>query len=93
MHLNHEHQLMLLNDILSEQHSECCGTESEYEQMERLIQSLLNNEAVNENLKPTLQNMYEYCQKGKNCFDYQMHIQSHKQDMSNWIQDLNTYSS
>jgi len=92
MHLNHEHQLMLLNDILSEQHSECCGTESEYEQMERLIHSLLTNEAVNENLKTTLQSMSKYCEKGKNCFDVEQHIETHKQDMENWIQNLNTYS-
>ncbi|WP_243386009.1 YtzH-like family protein [Bacillus kexueae] len=92
MQLNHEHQLMLLKDILSEQHSECCGTESEYEQIDRLIQSLLNNEQISQSLKQSLQHVYQYSQERNNGPDYSDHIQSYRDDIPNWITNLNTFS-
>ncbi|WP_243291070.1 YtzH-like family protein [Bacillus sp. FJAT-47783] len=92
MQLNHKHQLMLLKDILSEQHSECCGTDSEYEQMERLIQSLLQNNEVNETLKQSLQNMYQYSQGRNKGPNFSEHITAYKDDIPSWITDLNTFS-
>ncbi len=92
MQLNHEHQLMLLKDILSEQQSECCGTISEYEQLERLIQSLLANDAIHDHLKQSLKNIYQYSQKGKNSRDSAQHITEYDQHITNWIEDLNMFS-
>ena len=40
MPINQQHQLEVLKDILVNHQSDCCGTVSECEQLERLIQSL-----------------------------------------------------
>ena len=92
MPLSHQDQLMLLKDILSEHESECCGTVAEYEQLERLIQSLIANDAVNEQLKQSLESIYSYSQQGKYSRDSTKHINAYQQQLSQWILDLNTFS-
>ena len=48
MPLQYQDQVNLIKDILTNQQSDCCGSVSEYEQLERLIKSLMANNNVNQ---------------------------------------------
>ncbi|MGM9985734.1 MAG: YtzH-like family protein [Bacillaceae bacterium] len=92
MPLNHQHQMTILKDILSNQKEDCCGTVAEYEQVGRLAQSLISNDNIHNQLKDTLTNVYSYSVAGKNATDVDSHISSHQDDLSQWIDNFDTYS-
>ena len=46
MPLQYQDQVSLLKDILTNHQTDCCGSVSEYEQLERLIKSLLVNSNI-----------------------------------------------
>jgi urease gamma subunit len=92
MPLNHEHQLTILRDILMNHQSDCCGTVSECEQLERLVQSLLTNEQVTDDVKSMLNDVYYYSQSGKYSSDLDQHITNHQNQLSQWVTDFDTYS-
>ncbi|QKE75232.1 hypothetical protein HPK19_22115 [Arthrobacter citreus] len=92
MPLNHEHQLTILRDILMNHQSDCCGTVSECEQLERLVQSLLTNDQVTDDVKAMLNDIYYYSQSGKYSSDLDQHINNHQNQLSQWVSDFNTYS-
>ncbi|WLR41149.1 YtzH-like family protein [Bacillus carboniphilus] len=91
MPINHEHQISILKDILAEHQLDCCGTVSEYEQMERLIKSLLANNHLQPNVKQSLESIYNYSQKGKNSSDQTIHIQNHQEQIGQWISEINSF--
>lgn len=88
MAINHEHQLTVLKDILSEHHLDRSGTVSECEQIERLAKSLIANDAVHSELKQTLSHIYTYSQSGKNATDLSSHIDQHEQQLAEWMDQL-----
>jgi DNA-binding transcriptional regulator YbjK len=92
MPLGYSDQMSVLKDILSNHQSDCCGTVSECQQIERLIQSMLGNDAANEEVKNTLYNIYHYSQTAKNTQHLDEHIQTHQQDLSQWVSELNSLS-
>ncbi|WP_088043158.1 YtzH-like family protein [Bacillus sp. EAC] len=92
MPLNHEHQLTILRDILMNHQSDCCGTVSECEQLERLVQSLLTNDQVTDDVKSMLNDVYYYSQSGKYSSDLDQHITSHQNQLSQWVTDFDSYS-
>ncbi|PGS56351.1 YtzH-like family protein [Bacillus sp. AFS041924] len=92
MPLNHEHQLTILRDILMNHQSDCCGTISECEQLERLVQSLLTNDQITDDVKSMLNDVYYYSQSGKYSSDLDQHITNHQNQLSQWVTDFNTYS-
>lgn len=92
MPLNHEHQLAILKDILTNHQSDCCGTVSECEQLERLVQSLLTNDQVTDDVKSKLNDVYFYSQSGKYSQDLDQHITNHQNQLSEWVMDIDTYS-
>ncbi|MBO9130877.1 YtzH-like family protein [Bacillus sp. 165] len=92
MPLNHEHQMEILKDILTNHQTDCCGTVSEYEQLERLIKSLMTNDNVNNEMKNMLPDMYSYSQSGKNASDLDQHITSHQDELSNWLGGMDSFS-
>lgn len=92
MPLNHQDQLMVLRDILTEHSLDNCGTTSECQQLERLIQSLLTNDAVNADVKQLLQEVYPYSQKGTLSSDLNQHISSHSTQLTQWVENFNSYS-
>lgn len=65
MGLNHEHQVHLLKDILTDHQLDCCGTVAEYEQLERVIKSLMANTDLNSNIKHVLEDVYQYSQSAE----------------------------
>ncbi|KMY51303.1 YtzH-like family protein [Peribacillus loiseleuriae] len=92
MPLSHEHQMTLLKDILSNHQTDCCGSISEYEQVERLVKSLLVNNGVNQNVKSILQDVYQYSQSGISTSDLDEHIQTHQDQLTQWVDGMNQYS-
>lgn len=92
MPLNYEHQLTILKDILTNHQSDCCGTVSECEQLERLVQSLLLNDQVTDDVKSKLNDVYYYSQSGKYSSDLDQHITNHQNQLSQWVTDIDSYS-
>jgi DNA topoisomerase VI subunit A len=72
--------------------SDCCGTVSECEQLERLIQSLLTNDQLDDGVKSKLNDVYYYSQSGKYSSDLDQHITNHQQQLSQWVSDLDSYT-
>ncbi|WP_096189783.1 YtzH-like family protein [Evansella halocellulosilytica] len=60
MAMNYHHQLQLLVDILQNQQDENYGTHDEYEQVERLANSLIENHTVPEDIKSIAANIQHY---------------------------------
>lgn len=92
MPLNHENQVQLLADILTNHMEDLGGSVSECEQIGRLIKSLLTNQQVAQDLQPILMDIYQYCQTGKNTQDLTQHINNHQDQLSQWVNDINIYS-
>lgn len=92
MPLSHHDQMTLLKDILSNHQTDCCGSVAECEQLERLVKSLLVNPSINDNIRPILEQVYSYSQNGINTQNLDNHILSHQNNLSQWVQDMNSYS-
>lgn len=92
MPLDHQHQMTILKDILSNHKEDGLGTVSECEQVERLAKSLIANESITNELKNTLTDVYSYSQQGKSATDLDAHVNSHEEQLSQWVEDFNTYS-
>ncbi len=92
MPLNYQNQLSVLKDILSEHQSDCCGTVSECEQMERLAKLMLANAQTKEEVKKTLENIYYYSQTGKGSSELNQYIQTNQANLTQWMDELHTLS-
>ncbi|MRX72706.1 hypothetical protein GJU40_11155 [Bacillus lacus] len=92
MPLEYKHQVGLLRDILSEHEQDCCGTVAECEQVERLIKSLMVHTNLDSNLKPILQDIYDYSQSGRNSSELDNHILQHKNELTQWVSDIDQFS-
>ncbi|MEC5421883.1 YtzH-like family protein [Virgibacillus sp. C22-A2] len=86
MGLTVNNQLTLLQDILDEQNGECCGHVSEYQQIKRLVKSMIANDSItDEQLLQLLPEIYNYGREGESSQDLPMHITMNKQNIDNWI--------
>ncbi|MFT8322835.1 MAG: YtzH-like family protein [Bacillus sp. (in: firmicutes)] len=92
MPINHEDQLNLLTDILNNHQSDCCGSVSECEQLERLITSLKVNGNIDQNILPILEEIHQYSQKGIQSANINNHIGSHQEQLSQWVDNINGLS-
>ncbi|MDF0726471.1 YtzH-like family protein [Cytobacillus sp. S13-E01] len=92
MPINHTDQMNVLKDILTNQQADCCGTVAECEQMERIIKSLMVNTNVDQNLKSVLDDIYSYSQNGKYTQHLDSHIDSHRSDLTQWVNDIDSFS-
>lgn len=87
--LNIHHQLALMLDILNEQAAYKSGTVSEYEQISRLIQSMMSDPALTDNeLKSILPALYDYCKQGAVSTSSEEHITAHKSYLNEWMQTI-----
>jgi hypothetical protein len=92
MPLNDQDQVNLLKDILSNHQSDCCGSISECEQLERLVKSLMVNANINNNIKAVLQEIYQYSQSGIQSTDLNRHIEANQENLSGWVSQIDQYS-
>jgi len=87
--LNQQDQLQLLKDILSNHQVDCCGSIAELEQLERLVKSLMTDSNVDNEV---LEQIYHYSQNGINASNLDNHIESHQQQLSQWVNEVETFS-
>ncbi|MDQ0272226.1 YtzH-like family protein [Cytobacillus purgationiresistens] len=82
-------QLWLLKDILNNHQSDCCGSISECEQVERLVKSLMTQNDLKQDLKPILLEVYQYSQSGIQSNHLNQHIESSREELSQWVNGMN----
>ena len=92
MPLSHEHQITLLKDILNNQQTDCCGSVAEYEQVERLVKSLMVNMNINDDIKTVLTEIYNYSQTGINTNNSEDHITTNQNNLSQWVNEMDSFS-
>ena len=92
MSLNYQHQYQLLQDILTNHSEDCCGSVAECEQLGRLVKSLMVNQNVQPEMIPILEDIYTYCQAGKNSSQLDTHINAHQENLSQWVGQIDLYS-
>ncbi|AST92901.1 YtzH-like family protein [Sutcliffiella cohnii] len=92
MSLNYQDQLHVLKDILADHQFDCCGSVAEYEQLERLIKSLMVNADIDQNVKNILSDIYSYSQTGRNIKNVNDHVLAHQDQLTNWIDSIDQYS-
>lgn len=92
MPLNHQDQVTLLKDILSDHQTDCCGSVAECEQLERLAKSLMVNHLVDQNVKNILEDVYYYSQRGAQTADLDQHISSNQENLSQWVSHIDQFS-
>ncbi|WP_170007971.1 YtzH-like family protein [Bacillus fonticola] len=89
MPLRYEDQLHVLQDLLTNHSTDCCGSISECEQIERLAKSLLTNGNVEQNITAALQEIYTYSQQGaQSGGGVNTHISSHQQQLQQWVNTI-----
>lgn len=83
-------QLMVLHDILTEQSEEGSGDIAEYEQIKRIIQSLMAKDSItNAQLLALLPEIYNYGLQGEQAQNVEEHITTNKSNIENWASSLN----
>ncbi|MBB5172795.1 YtzH-like family protein [Texcoconibacillus texcoconensis] len=85
MPMNEHHQLQLLMDILTNQQQEHFGTHDELVQMEQLASSLLKKDTVDDELKPVLMAIEQYCHQHLQTGEQQLHS---TEEISQWHQAI-----
>ncbi|MDX5474206.1 MAG: YtzH-like family protein [Bacillaceae bacterium] len=92
MPLTYQDQMHLLKDILADHQIDCCASVAEYEQLERVIKSLIANTEVDQNVKQVLMDIYSYSQTGRGSDDVTNHVTSHQDNLTSWIDSIDQYS-
>ncbi|MFD2046374.1 YtzH-like family protein [Ornithinibacillus salinisoli] len=86
MSLNVNNQLTLLLDLLDEQQADCCAEVSEYQQIKRLVKSMMANNTITDNqLLQLLPEIYNYGRQGESVQNTEEHITSNKDNITQWI--------
>ncbi|MCD8500756.1 MAG: YtzH-like family protein [Bacillaceae bacterium] len=80
--MNHLNQLTLIADILKNQQAEKTGTQDEFEQIQRLAQSLQQNSNVDSNIQHLLSNIEQYCTSG--------HCLENTDSLQSWITSIDS---
>lgn len=91
MTINVNHQLTLLFDLLDEHHAEKDGLVAEYQQIKRVVKSMMaNNSITDKQLLQMLPEIYNYGLKGENAQNSNEHIIDNENNIQQW---KNTISS
>ncbi|MFD1851155.1 YtzH-like family protein [Oceanobacillus bengalensis] len=86
MTLNANNLLTLLHDILDEQSAGCCGEVSEYQQIKRLVKTMMAHDQItDEQLMQLLPDIYNYGRQGENTQSIEEHITSNQENIENWM--------
>lgn len=90
-------QLILLLDLLDEQSGEHLATPSEYQQIARLVTSMLDNQTLrhgglDDQLLKILPQIYEYSKQGETAANVPDHITNNKLHIQTWISAIDQYT-
>ncbi|QED48991.1 YtzH-like family protein [Cytobacillus dafuensis] len=92
MPISHQDKLNLLKDILNNHQMDCCGSVSECEQLKRLVKSLMVHPSLDEHAQSILEEIYKYSQHGINSVHLDNHIESHQNELTQWVSDINQFT-
>jgi hypothetical protein len=93
MPLTSNDQLHLLQDILSNHKTDCCGSISECEQIQRIIQSLVNDNSIPYEMKNTLKDIYNYSKTPETTQHLEHHINQNNGNLDNWVSSIETFTN
>ncbi|RFA33705.1 hypothetical protein CAI16_13830 [Virgibacillus dokdonensis] len=89
MELNTNNQLTLLIDLLDEHRTDLCGSVSEYQQITRLVNSLMQNSAISDQeIQELLPEIYDYGKNGESSQNMEAHITANNTQLATWIDAL-----
>ncbi|MEN1968171.1 YtzH-like family protein [Lentibacillus sp. N15] len=79
-------QLMVLHDILGEHTMERSGEVAEYQQIKRLVQSMMAKKRITDKqLLNMLPEIYNYGRQGENAQNSPEHVATNKKNIENWM--------
>lgn len=88
MYLHRQNQLALLHDLLEEQSIYKSGTEDEYRQLKKLIQTIMTHKETDEALLTVLPKIYYYVIKGETAHYPDAHIMENKANIEAWLETI-----
>ncbi|MBF0706189.1 MULTISPECIES: YtzH-like family protein [Bacillales] len=91
MPLSHRDQLFILADILKNHQTDCSGTTSECEQIQRLANSLQQNNGIAPEIKQILNQIEQYSVTGATETNLLNHIETHQPHLSQWVDTIDRY--
>jgi hypothetical protein len=86
-------QIHLLHDILSNHKLDCCGSISECQQIQRIVQSLVNDNSIPYDMKNTLKEIYNYSAVPDSEQYLEHHIQHHNVELDSWINSIEPFTN
>lgn len=86
MPLSSNDQLHVLYDIISEHSEDCCGSVSECQQIQRIVQSLQTKNGLSS--ADLLNNIYSYSKQGESVNDLNQHINNHQSQLTDWANSI-----
>ncbi|QHE53305.1 YtzH-like family protein [Pontibacillus sp. HMF3514] len=89
MPLTTKDQMNVLYDLLSEHAEECCGSVSEYQQIQRLARSLLSKKAINnDDFLQILPQIYDYGRDGEISDNDSNYVTSNQAQLNEWMNSI-----
>ncbi|GAB3792153.1 YtzH-like family protein [Virgibacillus kimchii] len=86
-------QLTLLVDLLDEHAGESTATPSEYQQIARLVQSMIDNGTIHDDhLLQLLPQIQQYGLEGESTANVANHITNNKQNIDSWINAIDQHT-
>ncbi|MFD2761892.1 YtzH-like family protein [Lentibacillus juripiscarius] len=93
MTLTVHNQLQLLHDILTEQTEDCCGAISEYQQIKRLVQSMMADNSISDDqLLQLLPEIYNYGRQGEIAHNDEEHVRTNQTNIDTWVNAISGLS-
>lgn len=88
MPIDQNHQLAILTDILRTQHLDCYATGSEYEQIARLANHLLQHNHVPAGMRDTLKLIHHYGVLGTQNNVSELYVHQNQGQLNEWVETL-----
>ncbi|HLR72634.1 MAG TPA: YtzH-like family protein [Pseudogracilibacillus sp.] len=88
MYLTVQNQLTLLHDLLDEQMTYKSVSNNEYQQIKKLVRSMIGNKDMDSALLNVLPEIYYYGMKGENAYSLDAHIIDHQEKIQQWLQTI-----
>lgn len=89
MALTTKDQMNVLYDLLSEHAQDCCGSVSEYQQIQRLARALLSKKAIdNDDFLQALPHIYDYGLNGEQTDNDAQFVSSNQAQLNEWVNSI-----
>ena len=89
MYLTVHNQLTLLHDLLDEQVTFRTVSHEEYQQIKKLVQTIIANKNMDSELLNILPEIYHYGMKGEVANSFTDHINEYEPKIEKWLEMIN----